>query len=191
MNVPTRSRFEQMQRIVELLANLGIVAVAVLGCAVLIRQWQPRPTAPMAAQQQMARPPAPMVGAGLTLPGVDFASADRTLVMVLSTQCHFCSESGPFYQRLTAQAKRKGRTVVVAVLPQTVDESARYLTGLGVTGAKVLQASLASVGTRGTPTLLLVDKSGKVRNTWMGRLPSARESEVLAALDGGTAGGHE
>jgi len=191
MTVPIRSRFDQMHRVVELLANVGILAVAVLGCAVLIKQWQPRPVVPTATQRQPPRPPGPIVGTALTLPGVDFASVDQTLVLVLSTQCHFCADSGPFYQRLTTEALRRGRTAVVAVLPQPVDESRRFLAGLGVSGAKVVQAPLTSVGTRGTPTLLLVDKSGTVRNTWIGRLPSAKESDVLAVLDGGLGGGHE
>jgi len=182
VNPPTRARFEQLHRMVELLANLGIVAVAVLGCAVLIRQLQPRPLVPAAARQQATRPPAPMVGTGLTLPGMDFASADRTLVMVLSTQCHFCADSAPFYQRLVAAASRTRGVRLVALLPQAAEEGRRFLASLGVTVNAVVQAPLTAVGTRGTPTLLLLDAQGVVGRVWRGRLSPEAEQQVLDAV---------
>ena len=182
MNPPTRLRFEQLHRMVELLANLGIIAVAVLGCAVLIKQWQPGPVVPVAARRQPARPPAPMVGTGLTLPGVDFSSAEQTLVMVLSTQCHFCTDSAPFYQRLATAAGRARGVRLVALLPQTAEEGRRFLAGLGVTVSAVVQAPLTTANTRGTPTLLLLDARGVVGRVWRGRLSPEAEQQVLDAV---------
>jgi len=181
MKDSTRRRFEELQRGVEFLANLGIVVVVLVGAAVLIKQWQlgrsstgaTRPSSPGSA---------PPVGKPLHVPGIDFGRSDQTLVLVLSTRCHYCAESGPFYQRLVSQARRNRRTGVAAVFPEDTAESDRFLARLGVSVEKVITLPLSAVGTRGTPTLLLIGKNGLVRSAWIGRLTAAREAEVIEAL---------
>lgn len=71
---------------------------------------------------------------------------------------------------------------LVAVLPNAVEESKQYLSYLGVSVNEVRQASLRSLGVGGTPTLILVDKEGKVAGSWIGQLPSSKEGEVLKHL---------
>jgi hypothetical protein len=97
----------------------------------------------------------------------------------VSTVCHLCTESGPFYQRL---AKARGRTQLLAVLPQPIDEGKRYLEKLGVSVDKIRQVSLSSIDVRGTPTLMLVNSDGVVVNTWIGTLQVDREAEVLSKM---------
>lgn len=186
MNQPTHAPFERVRRTVEFAANVAIIAVAVLGCAVLVKQLRATsagPSTQAAASRAMAGSPVPPVGAVLTVPGVDLASADRTLVVVLSTKCHFCADSGPFYRRLAEETARTStRTRLVAVLPQPRDPAISFLRGLGVGVADVVQAPLSSVGARGTPTLILVNKGGVVLRTWVGQLAPEKETEVLAAV---------
>jgi len=57
-----------------------------------------------------------------------------------------------------------------------------YLKKLGVGINDVRQVSMSEVGLRGTPTLILVDNSGKVANVWAGVLPVDKENEVLGQL---------
>lgn len=42
--------------------------------------------------------------------------------------------------------------------------------------------SLNKLGVQGTPTLLLLDDSGTVLQTWVGKLTPEREQAVLSAL---------
>jgi len=65
-----------------------------------------------------------------------------------------------------------------------VKEAQDYLNRLGVSVDEVRQASLAEFGVRGTPTLLLVDDSGIVKNFWIGKIPLEQETDVLEALKG-------
>lgn len=51
--------------------------------------------------------------------------------------------------------------------------------GLEIPG---LQADLAKVRIRGTPTLLLVNHEGRLAKKWRGRLSPAHEEEVLASV---------
>ena len=63
--------------------------------------------------------PAPsqaLVGTTISLPGVDLPKDRNSLLLVVSTECHFCRDSLPFYKDLTA--KSRGRLNVIAILPQ-------------------------------------------------------------------------
>ena len=78
---------------------------------------------------------------------------------------------------------------MVAVLPQTTSEAQAYLTSQGVHVNEVKQATLNSIGVRGTPTLLLVDKAGVVTNVWVGKLQPDQEAQVLNVLENRKSGG--
>src|SRR6202044_401626 len=105
--------------------------------------------------------------------GVDWSANNRTLLLALQTNCHFCTESAPFFRRLAAASVGNARTV--AVLPQSPDAAKQYLDGLGVRVDEIKQASLPGIGVTGTPTLMLVDSSGFVRGAWTGVLTSGGE----------------
>ncbi len=102
--------------------------------------------------------------------------------MALSTQCHFCSESAQFYQRVAQERTRAGSLRLVAVLPQPVDESQQYLKELGVTVDDVKQLRLDSIGVNGTPTLIMANSEGIVADSWRGKLSDEKELEVIARL---------
>lgn len=161
----------RLVRGIETSANVAIILAAVLLAAVLVKQHLLDGTRTQASGPQ----PGVAVGAKLTAPGVDWGESKRTLVLALSTTCHFCSESAPFYQRL---AKESG-VRLIAVVPQDVAEGRLYLNRLGVPVGDIRQMSLDSIGVAGTPTLLLVDDAGRVSGKWVGKLDPDREAELL------------
>jgi hypothetical protein len=164
----------------EMVANIAIIVVAVLLGVVLVRNYllpQPEP--------QPAMPPtvaAIAPGTKLSIPGVDWKANGRTMVLALSTGCRYCTESGPFYQRLAQERAKAQNLRVVAMFPEPVEQSKKYLSDLGVSVDEVQQGRLDSIGVRGTPTLILVDGDGAVVESWRGKLPGNKESEVLARL---------
>jgi hypothetical protein len=83
--------------------------------------------------------------------------------------------------RLAELRKDKGLKMV-AVLPQSVADGQAYLKNLGVTVDDVKQAPLASFGVSGTPTLILVDRDGVTRQTWVGKLSADKEMDFLKSL---------
>jgi hypothetical protein len=158
-----------------MLVNVAIILVAVAVCAVLAKQYLL--TGGAAGDMH-----GPGVGSKVELAGVDLSGEERTLLLVLQKGCHFCTESGPFYQRLAREAaSRGGRVKVVAVLPQGEDEGRKYLGELGVHVERVAQARLGSLDVTGTPTLIMLDR-GKVSDVWVGALTPDREAEVLSKL---------
>jgi hypothetical protein len=114
--------------------------------------------------------------------GVDWSQSGTTLVLALQKGCHFCTESAGFYQRLAQQASGQKGLRLVAVFPQSLEEAKTYLDSLKVPIGDIKQSSLAGIGVNGTPTLILVDQQGVVQESWVGRLPPERESEVLRLL---------
>ena len=161
-------------RKMETLVNVAIILVALTICAVLTKQYL------LTGAQGRAH--GPEVGSKVELAGMDLSNEDRTLLLVLQKGCHFCTESGPFYQRLAREAASRGNRVkLLAVLPQDADEGRRYLSDLGVPVERVTQAALGSLDVSGTPTLIMLTR-GKVSDVWVGALPAEREAEVLSKL---------
>ncbi|HMF56607.1 MAG TPA: hypothetical protein VK619_09705 [Pyrinomonadaceae bacterium] len=171
---------------IELLANLTIILASLLLGMVLVKNYLLNRSIPV--QTSGANPVAAngqnLVGTKISLPDVDWSNNQQTLVLALSSTCHFCSESAPFYQRL---AKAHGGTRLIAALPQTISEGEQYLHALGVSVDEVKQASLDSINVRGTPTLMLVNSDGLVIDSWVGKLPADQEAEVLSKVQSGRA----
>jgi thioredoxin-related protein len=162
--------------ILQNVANIATIAVSVLLSVVLMKVFLlPQPSRPPIVAQ-------PLVGLNMkqSLPGVDWAKNQRTLVLALSTQCHYCTESAPFFQRIQKEAAQNVK--MLAVLPQAVEDSRKYFEKEGVHVDDVKQATLSTIGVSGTPTLLLVDSAGKVADAWQGKLQPEQEAGVLAVL---------
>lgn len=168
---------------IELLANVAIILVALLLGAVLVKRFlipSPPPAAPAQAAQIKA-------GTKVQLEGVNWGDSNQTLVLALSDTCRFCTESAEFYQRLARQRVERGGPRLIAVLPQSVPQGRAYLGKLGVTVDDVRQSPLGDIGVNGTPTLLLLDNGGAVKESWVGKLSPEREALVLSRLNEATA----
>lgn len=163
---------------IETIANIATIGAAAVLSVVLIKVYLVPAPSPRAA----AAVPSTSVGASLKgqIPEVDWSKNGRTLVLAISTQCHFCKESSPFYRRLEKEVGNGLK--VVAVLPQSAAEAEQYLKDEGVHVDQVKQVSLGNIGIRGTPTLLLVDSKGIVTRVWSGRLLDQEQDQVLNAL---------
>jgi hypothetical protein len=153
---------------IELAANLAIVVVSCLLAVALVKAY-------FLNESSKEETLTPSV-ASLDIP---WNQKEQTLILALSRNCRFCTESAPFYKRLS---QSKGNTHLVALLPQPVDEGREYLEQLGVSVDEVKQFSLEKIGVGGTPTLLLVDTSGVVKNSWVGKLSPEQEATVLSVL---------
>lgn len=163
---------------IETLANIAIIAVAViLGGTLLYRVISP-------VQSSKAADPAPVLQAGMALPksNIDWAANEKSLIFVLSTECKYCHESAEFYQRLTSQLKERGGVKSFAILPQSYEESTKYLGAKNILVDEVLRGDPGSLMVRGTPTLILVDRSGVALDVWVGKLSKEKEEEVMTRV---------
>ena len=167
----------KLSKKLELAANIAIIVVAILIGVVFVKNYLL--SSRSAPESGDYRIPA---GTKVALPNVDWAQNGQTLLLVLQKGCRFCSESAPFYQRLRRETASSSKVHMVAVLPQDVDESKQYLSSLNVPIDEVRQSELDALGVQGTPTLMLVNGKGEVTESWVGKLPSNQEIEVLSKL---------
>ena len=101
----------------------------------------------------------------------------------VQTRAYAAPRAGPSDSE-GARKERPEDLKLVAVLPQPVEETRKYLDGEGVHVDEVRQAAPESIGVAGTPTLLLVDARGKVSDVWRGKLQPDEEEKVIATLRG-------
>lgn len=177
---------------IEKCANAAIIVVAVLLGLVLINNHLIERT--HSDQKELSSDSTPpkqvsgyktvssqsfLLGSKLTLPDIEWPRDDQTLVLALSNTCRFCTESATFYQQLI---RERGNVRTIAVLPQAVGESRKYLGGLNVRVDHIKQMTLQSIGVEGTPTLILLDRNGAVLDSWVGKLSSTDQSRVLSRM---------
>jgi hypothetical protein len=170
----------RLAQALEVLANLALIVAALLFGAVLIRSLR-SPTAEKKTQSTLPPVTQRVIQKGQVIGGLHInpAGSARTLLLALSTTCHFCTDSASFYQRISTE---RGHTYLVAIFPQEPREGERYLANLGVKVDEVKQVAFGELGITGTPTLALIDSEGKVLNIWEGLLPSSGENEVIERM---------
>jgi len=164
-----------MKAKIEVVANITVVLLAVVIGSIFVRD---RFFSPAIRANEVK------VGDRLThLDGWDWSAHDRTLLLVLRKGCHFCEDSAPFYQRLTTKQQQEGSdTALVAVFPDTKDAVKELMKSEGLDVRGLAGVSLEGLKVSGTPTLLLVDKSGTVLSAWIGVLSPRQELEVMKAM---------
>ena len=118
---------------------------------------------------------------------VNYALAPRTLLVYVKSTCAFCTQSLPFYAKLSEDGAASG-TALVGVSSEPTDVTRKYLESSGVRVTSVV--SQTKGGPAGTPTLVLVDRAGKVVDAWVGRQDAAGEAKVVAAVKGTAAFGN-
>lgn len=166
---------KKLHRRIELITNISIILVAVLLGYFLVQKLFFTNRNEPASSKEIAR------GTKLSVPDVDWQGNQKTVLLALQKGCKFCTESMPFYKTLIEKSKQKG-VRLVAVLPNSHEESVQYLKENGVEIQEVKQAQLDSIDVRGTPTLILVNDKGEVLNSWIGKLPAQKEREVQDSL---------
>lgn len=120
-------------------------------------------------------------GTKISLSGIDWQANQKTVLLALQKDCQFCSESMSFYKVLVE--KSKGKDIkLVAVFPDSSEDGLQYLKENGVDIQEVRQAGKDEFNIKGTPTLILVNNKGEVENSWIGKLPSGKENEVMDNL---------
>jgi hypothetical protein len=113
-------------------------------------------------------------GVKLDVDGVFFGRACCAMILVTSPNCGFCQASKTFHQALAGALAQRGVPLYVA-LPYGADGSFLGLPPVNQIEWRNIKGTL-----RGTPTLILLDRSGFVKGVWEGLLRASTAAEVLA-----------
>jgi hypothetical protein len=159
------------------IANIAVIVGVAVFLALVLHNRPWRSSAPLPSQAATAEA---LKGKPIRVSGLDFPRSRASVLLVISKTCHFCEESLPFYRALATDTQ--GKADLLAVLPQPRPEAEAYLKAAGVTATQVASAPPTQLGVTGTPTLVLLDRSGKVQEVWLGFLDGARQAQVRSRL---------
>jgi hypothetical protein len=167
------------------LANISVIVAAIAVCTgVIYDRYGSGPQSRPAVVDLRQR----LIGKQLSLPnssGGKPATA-ATLVLVGSKTCHFCADSMPFYSRLASLRPRGADDMkVIAAFPaghETYEETMGLFAAHGVTPDGAEPVNFTAIGVMSTPTVILLDGSGIVKDLWVGKLPESGQNKVIAEL---------
>src|SRR4051794_18855526 len=124
---------------------------------------------------------------GAQLTNVAFSKQDGVkhaeLILAMSTTCHFCEESIPFYNKLSDGLRNtSGAPTFVALFRESTEQVSAYTQQHGLTVSTIATVDFRTLHVAGTPTMILIDESGKVVDFWVGKLSTEEEETVFERL---------
>lgn len=126
-----------------------------------------------------------LVGRVVKLPGADWQSAPVSVLLQISSTCHYCNESMPFYrQMMAARQAAPAKVPVIVASADAVGVMQQHLADQQVNVDKVLHSRLEGFGTL-TPTVYIVDSKGMVRRVFVGELDASGQKELLSIVQRG------
>jgi hypothetical protein len=121
-------------------------------------------------------------GTFVRLPEEGRGDGAATLLLAVSPKCRFCTDSMPFYKKLTALPEvQNGRLRLSLLTLQNPDDVRAYAADHGVSIAEAMPVAGSGLSIAATPTLVLVGPDSKVRESWVGYLNEAQEGAVQQA----------
>lgn len=164
----------------EKVTQLFLIAVCIVSLAVLVkRNFLDNGTD--AAGLGMSRYADTLVGQRESniSPAV-WQASQSNLVLLLSSQCHFCQESVPLYQKLaTLRRGYSNRFSLVAVGVEPPDVLREYLQRNKVDVDRVMQVRSGFAGITFTPAVFIVNSHGVIQKAFLGKLDNGSEVQLL------------
>jgi hypothetical protein len=168
---------KRLKSFLDVTTNIVVVLFAVVAISVLVKNY----FAPQSPKNSVT------IKKGSVFPeiaGVDFKETPRTLILALNVDCRYCTRSVPFYNSL-ARARQENANqvnIVAAFINKDPALVKSYADEKQLSVQAIAGVDLDKLGIHSTPTLILVDSSGKVLDSWSGELQPDAEREVFAAL---------
>ncbi|HVE56401.1 MAG TPA: redoxin family protein [Pyrinomonadaceae bacterium] len=121
--------------------------------------------------------PAPAIGSEFKVTEFNPAGSQINVLLFLRTGCTFCDQSMPFYRRIT-QLSNTGKVKVIAFFAHNDLEATEYMKRSQLIDVEISRTNFDSLGIKGTPTFVLLDQSGKVLKSSVGKLNDKGEQEI-------------
>jgi hypothetical protein len=167
----------KLKDILDVTTNVVVVVFAVVAIGVLAKSYF--------APQGAAAPASIQNGSAFPeIAGADYKQAPRTLILALKVECPYCARSVPFYNRLIeARQENAGQFNIIAAFINKDEALVKsYAEEKQLPVQTIAGVELDKLGIHTTPTLVLIDSTGKVLDSWRGQLKPDGEREVFDAL---------
>jgi hypothetical protein len=158
------------------ITNIAVVVAAILLIGLFAKAYFFPPRPPHSSPDPAKR------GTVLhNIEGVDLHKSLRTVILALSTNCRYCTQSLPFYKELMARAAKEAASSVqvVAIFPEQRADVDVYTKSHELAVNSVAGVKLNSLQIPLTPSVILVDSNAEVLGWWEGKLSEEEQTDVL------------
>lgn len=133
------------------------------------------------APKPTPRPPAYAAGEAVDVPAAWYSTADTTLILFARESCGACQKAQPFLKQIVGLMNDRGAAWMAHPEASQV-EDAKFAQGLGVPNDHL---GIVAPGTKvkATPTILLVNRQGKILGAWEGVGKAETQTDILAAIN--------
>ena len=167
---------ESLVKKIEVFANVAIIIVALVLGIVLVKKFVLTDSSQNKPKETVS------VGSKINFEKVDWAKNGNTMLLVLSKDCRFCTESIPFYQKISQEIYQNNKIKLITIFPQDTSTAKDYLQANTISVNETFQANPSTIGVGGTPTILLINDKGEVTNAWFGKLYEEEEKKVFERI---------
>jgi len=122
-----------------------------------------------------------LVGSNISIPDSGQQSTKRRIVLAISRTCPFCKIELPFY-RILGSRRKEFDARLVAIMPESCQEASEYLRSQMISVDQLVCEPLATFGVTSTPTLVVLNRTGRVEKAWVGALSDVERNKVLFEL---------
>lgn len=158
-------------------ADVSFIALCILVGALAVHRLWPAPVESQPADSDPA-----LNGVALDSAVSLRDGADLTVLVVVSPQCRFCTESMSLYRRIaTWEQSVAPRGALAFMAVGDTSHTRAYLKRHALETETVLPFS-PTLRVQATPALFLVDASKTVVQHWIGKLTPAQETELMRQL---------
>jgi hypothetical protein len=168
-----------MTKIEKITHILLIVLCCVSVYVILEKRLAPRRPVTSAAAKQFT-------GRTVQVQGLAWNSSAWTVILQLSTTCHFCADSMPFYRRLADIRRQPNSIAWVVIGREPAGALQEHLLRERLSVDRVVSGRLEPINFAGTPAIFIVDSQGTVKRAFVGRLSPSDEHEVASIFEKGT-----
>jgi hypothetical protein len=173
------------KRIIDVVASLATIAAALAILWVLFTDAGATRAWPWQKQRPVDKPATGYVRGDRMDPiaGIDYGASRRTLLIVYRSQCHFCIQSTPYYQQLGSLRDQSRAPVrIVAVGFEKDDGAAAFPAEQGWHPDHLALVPPSTIKVKGAPSVLLVDSSGTVVQSWLGQMTAENYTDVAKTV---------
>jgi hypothetical protein len=135
-----------------------------------------------------AKAPEPAYRPGLTIdtPADWYGRSARTLVIIARSECGACQQARPFLKQLVDDVAERA-TVVLASPGADPKMEVQFGSEIGLDEASVKRVPPGGLRATRVPTLVLVDRTGRILAAWEGA-PPAKQTEIRQSIKALTPG---